>query len=86
MWLCWSLSQLLCYMVVRCPHTLTLTASAQVHATQKDKEDCVQVYNDAHTFFNGSWDAALAAGYTCAHPTRWPWSKACAAQQAVLLS
>lgn len=37
----------------------------QVHVAQKDKQACVQRYDAAFTFFYGTWDAALAAGYTC---------------------
>jgi hypothetical protein len=40
----------------------------QVPVTQRDKEACVQRYDDAFTFFHGGWDAALDAGYTCARP------------------
>jgi hypothetical protein len=50
-------------------HTICIVRlDVQVHVTQKDKEECVQRYDDAFTFFHGTWDAALEAGYTCAHP------------------
>ena len=46
--------------------SLSLSPYVQVHVTQKDKEECVQRYDDAFTFYYGTWDAALEAGYTCA--------------------
>ena len=48
--------------------TLSLSPYVQVHVAQKDKEECVQRYDDAFTFYYGTWDAALEAGYTCARP------------------
>ena len=48
--------------------SLSLSPYVQVHVTQKDKEECVQRYDDAFTFYYGTWDAALEAGYTCARP------------------
>lgn len=48
--------------------SLILSWCVQVHVTQKDKEECVQRYDDAFTFYYGTFDAALEAGYTCAQP------------------
>jgi hypothetical protein len=48
--------------------TSSLSLCAQVHVTQNDKEECVQRYDDAFTFYYGTFDAALEAGYTCAQP------------------